>query len=368
MTTFSALVRSPLLQSPICASASALVAIDARIDQVAMLRSHLMPGVATIAIEATADGLALVQQALDRHPHLRELHLISHGRPGSVEFGAIGISLETINDPVQAQMLGAIGDRLDRIVIYGCNVAAGDAGLEFVEKLAQLTGCKIAASTTKTGHRDRGGDWDLDVIRGGIYDNSAIGIFQPSIVDYPGSFAPPNDDFTGAAGITEDVILSGNLLTNDGGGSIAGLISGGSTSTTITTAKGATVTANSNGTFTYSPLGSSTLQALVAGATTTDTFQYLNLGITPNTPTVTVEVTGVNDIPVAQAIAFNIAEDNTTVALGGENAFDAAFSDADSGDTLQSITIVPCLPPVHSNLAQPTSVSAPSYHEPTLMN
>ncbi len=340
MTTFSALIRSPLSQPLASATASALVAIDARIDEVTTLRSHLMPGVATIVIESTADGLALVQQALDRNPNVRELHLMSHGRPGSVEFGAIGISLETIADQSQAQMLGAIGDRLDRIAIYGCNVAAGDAGIELIEKLARLTGCAIAASTTKTGHRDRGGDWNLDVARGDSRENPAIAIFQSSIVTYPGLLAPPDDDFTGANGITEDEILSGDLLANDGGGGIAGLISGGSTSTTITTAKGATVTANSNGTFTYSPLGSSTLQALVAGATITDTFQYLNLGITPNTPTVTVEIKGVNDLPVAQPITFTILEDNTTVALGGENAFDAAFSDADAGDTLQSISIV----------------------------
>jgi Ca2+-binding RTX toxin-like protein len=324
----------------------ALVAIDARVDEVATLRSHLAPGVTTIVINADADGVAEVQQALEQNPTLRELHLISHGRPGLVEFGAIGISLETIEDRSQAQILGAIGDRLDRIAIYGCNVAAGDAGSELVEKLARLTGCAIAASTTKTGHRDRGGDWKLDVTGGDVDERPAIGIFQPSIETYPGLFAPPNDDFTGASGITEDAILNGNLITGGETGSVAGLlktdntiVSTGSGSATITTAKGATVTAQAGGTFTYSPASSTILQALPGGSSTTDTFNYLNLSSVPNTPTVTVAITGVNDLPIAQAISFNILEDNTTTPLGGVAVFDSAFSDVDTGDALKSITI-----------------------------
>jgi VCBS repeat-containing protein len=319
---------------------SALVAIDARIDQVTTLRSQLAPGVVTLMIEATADGLALVQQALDRYPEVRELHLISHGRPGAVEFGAIGISLETIADQSQAQMLGALGARLDRIAIYGCNVAAGDAGLEFVEKLARLTGCAIAASTTKTGHRDRGGDWNLDVTRGGICENSAIAIFQSSIVDYPGLFA--NDNYTGVIegiAFTKDAV--GGLLANDGGssnvivifdasGAFVGISSG--LSGTVGTAQGGTVTVNSDGSFTYrAPTNKKT--------TFNDNFDYTNISGVRST--VTLNVTGTNNAPTAEAITFTVLEDNTSNPLGGDNAFDTAFRDVDTVDTqLKAIKIV----------------------------
>jgi Ca2+-binding RTX toxin-like protein len=346
MTTFAALARSPLSQSPASATSSALVAIDARIDQVTMLRSQLAPGVVTILIEATADGLALVQQALDRNPEIRELHLISHGRPGAVEFGAIGISLETIADRSQVQSLSAIGDRLDRIAIYGCNVAAGDAGTELIEQLARLTGCAIAASTTKTGHRDRGGDWDLDVTYGKVDERPAIKIFQPSIVDYPGILPPTADSFT----VTEDAIFNGDLRANDGGGSVVGLLNSNNTisstasgTATITTAKGATVTAQSDGTFTYSPLTSATLQTLTGSGSNTDAFRYFHFDsgtLTTTAVDVNVAITGVNDLPVAKPITFTIAEDNTTTKLGGESAFNSAFLDVDTGDALKSITIV----------------------------
>ncbi|NMG61260.1 DUF4347 domain-containing protein, partial [Geitlerinema sp. P-1104] len=52
------------------------------------------------------------------------------------------------------------------IALYGCQVAAGDAGAEFVEKLHDLTGATISASTRVVGHADLGGTWNLDVQQG----------------------------------------------------------------------------------------------------------------------------------------------------------------------------------------------------------
>lgn len=40
-------------------------------------------------------------------------------------------------------------------------MAGGDRRLAFVQKLSQLTGAGIAASTTLTGSREQGGNWDF---------------------------------------------------------------------------------------------------------------------------------------------------------------------------------------------------------------
>ncbi|MDJ0557059.1 MAG: FG-GAP-like repeat-containing protein, partial [Microcoleaceae cyanobacterium MO_207.B10] len=48
----------------------------------------------------------------------------------------------------------------------GCNVAAGDAGAEFVAKLRGLTGANIAASASLTGAAVKGGNWELEVRTG----------------------------------------------------------------------------------------------------------------------------------------------------------------------------------------------------------
>ncbi len=65
---------------------------------------------------------------------------------------------------------------MERLLIYGCNVAAGDTGAELIAKLKQLTGAEIAASTTRTGNIAQGGNWELEYQTGTIaFTNNAGG-------------------------------------------------------------------------------------------------------------------------------------------------------------------------------------------------
>ncbi len=50
------------------------------------------------------------------------------------------------------------------LLLYGCNVAAGDAGAEFIAKLHTLTGAEIAASKTLTGSAAKGGNWVIALL------------------------------------------------------------------------------------------------------------------------------------------------------------------------------------------------------------
>ncbi|HBY80779.1 MAG TPA: hypothetical protein DEG47_28065, partial [Cyanobacteria bacterium UBA11148] len=77
------------------------------------------------------------------------------------------------------------------LLIYGCNVAAGDAGAEFIQKLHQLTGVQIAASAKRTGNTQQGGDWELEVRTGNFVPSLA---FVPEVMEtYAGVFSEPND-------------------------------------------------------------------------------------------------------------------------------------------------------------------------------
>ncbi len=60
--------------------------------------------------------------------------------------------------------LAAEGD----LLLYGCNVAKGDAGVDFLDRLGELTGADIAASDNPTGSASLQGDWDLEFTRGSI--------------------------------------------------------------------------------------------------------------------------------------------------------------------------------------------------------
>ncbi len=54
------------------------------------------------------------------------------------------------------------------ILLYGCNVATGPEGAEFLATVSGLTGANVAASATPTGPRSLGGDWILETATGTI--------------------------------------------------------------------------------------------------------------------------------------------------------------------------------------------------------
>ncbi|WP_445250075.1 DUF4347 domain-containing protein [Microcoleus sp. OTE_8_concoct_300] len=61
------------------------------------------------------------------------------------------------------------------ILLYGCNVAKGDLGAAFAERLSQLTGANVAASTSLTGSAEKGGDWELRYTTGAMDASLAFG-------------------------------------------------------------------------------------------------------------------------------------------------------------------------------------------------
>jgi hypothetical protein len=120
---------------------------------------------------------------------IEAIHILSHGSSGSLNLG-----LDIINNQKIAQFSNeiqqwsqALSKKAD-ILLYGCDVAAGETGLQFIENLHQLTGANIAASNNKTGNQVSGGDWELEVKLGDIETESL------NVPNYSYTLAP-----TGAA-------------------------------------------------------------------------------------------------------------------------------------------------------------------------
>ena len=87
------------------------------------------------------------------------VHIISYGGPGCLYLGNSQLSLDTLKHYApQLQQWD-----IDYLLLYGCHVAAGDAGEEFVSKLRGLTGADIAASKSVTGTAVKAGNWELEV-------------------------------------------------------------------------------------------------------------------------------------------------------------------------------------------------------------
>ncbi|MFM7478028.1 MAG: DUF4347 domain-containing protein, partial [Microcystis aeruginosa] len=178
-----------------------VVFLDAGITDYQTLQAGVIPEVATVILSANQDGIEQITAFLQQNPQITTIHLVCHGAPGCLYLGNCQLNLTNIYDYRQQLQNWA---KINHILLYGCQVAAGDGGTEFISKLSQITGAKIAASSRRVGNAALGGSWQLEVsflaIKGenqtfvetlDLSDLQTSGVFQPDILNtYPGVFAP----------------------------------------------------------------------------------------------------------------------------------------------------------------------------------
>src|SRR5687768_10629737 len=141
--------------------------VDSRVAGYRTLVAGMPANTEVVFLEPGSDGLEQIAAYLEGREGITGLHLISHGRPGSLHLS--GGVLDNENIAGYASQLARIGRSLEAnadLLIYGCNVAQGEAGAAFVRELATLTGADVAASDDPTGAAARGGDAVLEVATG----------------------------------------------------------------------------------------------------------------------------------------------------------------------------------------------------------
>ncbi|HJU99037.1 MAG TPA: Ig-like domain-containing protein [Burkholderiaceae bacterium] len=107
--------------------------------------------------------------AIDIVSNLASVDLVSHGSPGEIHLGSTVLNADTM--AAYSATLADIGSHLTSgadILLYGCDVAAGTSGQQFIASLAAATGADVAASTDLTGAAAAGGDWVLEASTGTI--------------------------------------------------------------------------------------------------------------------------------------------------------------------------------------------------------
>ncbi|NJN85326.1 MAG: DUF4347 domain-containing protein [Leptolyngbyaceae cyanobacterium SL_7_1] len=161
-----------------------------------------------IILEADKDGIEQITAALVERSKTNQVHILSHGSPGCIDLGNTQLSLETF-DRYSPQLHHWFNTQNASLFLYGCNVAAGDAGAEFLQKLRHTTGANLAASTSLIGHTELGGNWTLDYTLGAI--DPQIPIARQALLAYPGvlTTAPTiADTATQTRSIAEDSPLT----------------------------------------------------------------------------------------------------------------------------------------------------------------
>ncbi len=160
-----------------------LTVIDTDLADWEVLRDAVNEG-EILLLDDEADPLDAILTKLQEMGTVDCLNIVSHGESGKLKFENSVIdskSLDTNKDQ-WAEISSHISSDGD-IQLYGCNIAKGDEGKAFMEKLAQVTGADIAASINPTGSESKGGDWTLEAVVGDVAANlpfakDAIGKFM----------------------------------------------------------------------------------------------------------------------------------------------------------------------------------------------
>jgi uncharacterized delta-60 repeat protein len=146
-----------------------LIVIDSRVNDSQSLINSINIDAALLILDPLRDGLEQIASALNSVAELDAIQIISHGSPGSLQLGASIINNSNLSQ--YSNQLALIGSALKKdgdILLYGCDIAQGETGTDFISQLANLTGADVAASVDLTGSSAHGGNWALEKQTGAI--------------------------------------------------------------------------------------------------------------------------------------------------------------------------------------------------------
>ncbi|MEG4396807.1 DUF4347 domain-containing protein, partial [Microcoleus sp. BROC3] len=180
----------------------AIAFIDPTVEDYQMLVAGVVPGIQAVVLDPKRDGVEQITQVLGNSNFVEAVHIISHGSPGSLHLGNTQLSLETLNRyATRLQQWEA-----PHILLYGCNVATGDAGEELISKLHQLTGATVYAAKTLVGASERGGTWNLSEVAGTSHLKASSLAFSPEVLaQYPAVLPFQTINPTGGTNSTDGI-------------------------------------------------------------------------------------------------------------------------------------------------------------------
>jgi hypothetical protein len=147
-------------------NAQQVVFIDSRVPDIQDLIDGVQPGVQVFVIDPGSDGVQQIADILaanDLHD-LSSISIVSHGADGEVMLGST--TLSEANLASYSRALAEIGTAVapgGDIQLYGCDVALGSSGQQFINDFSTLTGgVTVDAATHVVGSANFGGSWTLD--------------------------------------------------------------------------------------------------------------------------------------------------------------------------------------------------------------
>ncbi|MFG6104205.1 DUF4347 domain-containing protein [Leptothoe sp. EHU-05/26/07-4] len=183
---------------------TSIVIFDSRVDDLSLLLTGLRPGVSAHVLDPDRDGIEQISELICQRP-TAALTLVAHGAPGELQLGADKLELSNLGQYARYLQGWFRNADASRLTLLACQVAAGDAGMEFVSKLAALTGAVVTASAQTVGN----GQWPpvaAQTFQQQVFDTYAATLvltFQQDIKDGDIGDGDPNlNRLFGTSGVT----------------------------------------------------------------------------------------------------------------------------------------------------------------------
>lgn len=197
-----------------------IVFVDADVEELELLAAGVAENAELVLLSRDRDSILQISDFLAQRDQVDAIHIVAHGSDGVVRFanGKFGLKeIERHADRLRnwRETLSSEAD----ILFYACDLAQGPAGQNLIRKVAELTGADVAASTDRTGHESRGGDWTLEVATGKIESGSAFQRrnreeYRGVLVAYDGSdYVLTSGNLTWDEAQAEAVAIGGNLVS-----------------------------------------------------------------------------------------------------------------------------------------------------------
>ncbi len=161
-------------------------------------------------LDSSRDGLTQITDVLAQFDNVAAVNVLSHGAAGYLRLGNTSVNNANLNsyqDQLR-QWSRSLTEQAD-VLLYGCDVAEGESGVSFIQRLSEFTGADVAASDDDSGGTAAGGDWDLEQSTGSIEAASLFATatgYTHALADIVGT-----DNADTLLSLAEDDALTGGL-------------------------------------------------------------------------------------------------------------------------------------------------------------
>ena len=149
-----------------------LVFIDARVPGLQDLLDGLAPDERAFVLNSSNDGVQQIADVLasNNFSDISSISIVSHGNTGTLDLGSSVITEANLS--AHSNALAEIGASLAPggiIKLYGCDVAQGAAGQQFINDFSTFAGgAEVDAATHVVGASALGGSWTLNAASNGM--------------------------------------------------------------------------------------------------------------------------------------------------------------------------------------------------------